>query len=252
MNHPPEAARIRSVARALRLGDGVRRLFGRFVADERRALAKRFLEGRGIEIGPLHRPQQIGPNARLRAVDRLPLAKLRRHYPELAEFKLTAPDVIDDGERLTRFADGSLDFVVANHFLEHCQDPIGAIKTFLRVLRPGGRLFMAVPDQRFTFDAGRPTTPFEHLRRDHETGPAGSFEAHLREWAERVEKVAPDRLEARVEELRRQGYSIHFHCWTQAELLELVVRLKQELKLPVELVEFLQNGPECVLILQRV
>ena len=34
---------------------------------------------------------------------------------------------IDDGERLGKIADASQDFVIANHFLEHCQDPILAL-----------------------------------------------------------------------------------------------------------------------------
>jgi ubiquinone/menaquinone biosynthesis C-methylase UbiE len=47
--------------------------------------------------------------------------------------------VVDDGARLASFADGSLDFVVANHMLEHAEDPIAALKHQLRVLKPGRR-----------------------------------------------------------------------------------------------------------------
>jgi hypothetical protein len=36
--------------------------------------------------------------------------------------------VVDDGTRLASFADGSLDFVIANHMLEHFEDPIAALE----------------------------------------------------------------------------------------------------------------------------
>ncbi len=64
--------------------------------------------------------------------------------------------MIDDGEHLASIGDESVDFVVANHFIEHCRDPIGALTTLLRVVRPGGVVFMAVPDKRQTFDRARP------------------------------------------------------------------------------------------------
>lgn len=244
-------ARIRRLASALGLGDLLRRSIARFVADERRALAKRWLRGSGIEIGPLHYPLPLGPRARARSVDRLTLAGLRRHYPELSGLALSEPDVLDDGERLETFPDGSVDFVVANHFLEHCQNPIAAVETFLRVLRPGGRVFLAIPDMRHTFDRDRTATTFDHVWRDYRDGPQGSYAAHLGEWAGIVEKTAPESLDARVKELRDRAYSIHFHCWTQAELLEFFARLQREPGLPYDVVEFVQNGAECIVILEK-
>ena len=81
---------------------------------------------------------------------------------------------------------GSQDFIIANHFIEHTEDPIGTIKRFLTVLRPQGILYMAVPDKRFTFDLERPLTSLEHLLRDHTEGPEWSRESHFREWAQFV------------------------------------------------------------------
>ena len=55
-------------------------------------------------------------------------------------------DVIDDGAGLGGFGDESLDFVIANHVLEHIEDPIAALSNWARVLRPDGVLFLTLPD----------------------------------------------------------------------------------------------------------
>ena len=117
-----------------------------------------------MEVGALHQPLPVPDRAHVAYVDRLPLNELRRHYPELDGYDLVEPDILDDGESLGSLADGSQDFVIANHFIEHTQDPLGTIANHLRVLRPGGILYMAVPDKRFTFDRDRPPTTIDHLR----------------------------------------------------------------------------------------
>jgi SAM-dependent methyltransferase len=99
----------------------------------------------------------------VRYVDRLDLAALRRQYPELAREELVEVDVIDDGETLESQPDASADFIIANHFIEHAEDPLGTLASHLRVLRPGGILYLAVPDRRRTFDADRDPTSLEHI-----------------------------------------------------------------------------------------
>ena len=84
--------------------------------------------------------------SRISYVDRMPVDELRKHYPELAGYDLINVDIIDDGENLLLIADSLVDFVIANHMIEHCQNPIGTIKQHLRVLKPNGILYMAVPD----------------------------------------------------------------------------------------------------------
>jgi SAM-dependent methyltransferase len=44
------------------------------------------------------------------------------------------------------FADGAFDAVISNHSLEHFADLRGALREMGRVIRPGGSLFVAVPD----------------------------------------------------------------------------------------------------------
>lgn len=219
-----------------------------FVTTRARAAAL-YLEGNGLEIGALHSPMPLPATARARYVDRMPVAELRRQYPELDGHTLIEPDIIADGERLDPIPDESQDFVVASHFLEHCQDPIGALGHMLRVTRPGGIVFLAVPDKRFTFDRRRPVTTFAHLLQDHREGPEGSKRAHFEEWATLAED---ENIRHRTaQELIDSDYSIHFHVWTQAEFLELLSRLMAELNFPFDVEATVKNGIELIAILRK-
>src|SRR5262245_32343269 len=188
----------------------------------RKTIAASYLRGEGLEIGALHNPLKVPPAARVRYVDRLRVEDLRREYPELEGKNLVPVDVLDDGETLANVPDATQDFVIANHFIEHCENPIGAVRNMLRVLKEGGILYLAVPDKRSTFDVDRPVTTIDHLMRDFQEGPGWSRRPHYEEWTRLVRKVPDgDRAERDVEDLMSKRASIHFHVWTQTEILEL-------------------------------
>jgi predicted SAM-dependent methyltransferase len=228
-----------------------RLLAGRVTPLNRDAIAARFLRGEGLEIGALHNPLPVSEHARVRYVDRMQTADLRRQYPELDGKPLVDVDVVDDGERLTSVPDESVDFVIANHFLEHCQDPIGALGTMFRVVRPGGIVYLAVPDKRFTFDVDREITTTEHLLDDHRQGPEGSKRQHFEEWARLVDKVGEAEVGAHAAKLLEEDYSIHFHVWTQADALELLSVARRELALDFDVEVAIRNGHENVFVLRK-
>jgi SAM-dependent methyltransferase len=213
-------------------------------------LAPFYLRGRGLEVGALHNPLPVSSRAKVRYVDRLPVEGLRAQYPDLRDKKLVRVDVVDDGERLDTVGTATQDFVIANHFLEHCQDPIRTLESFFRVLRPGGVLYMAVPDKRFTFDRDRPVTSLAHVLRDCAEGPAWSRRGHYEEYVAHVHRPATaEETRGIVEDMLARSYSIHFHVWTQKELLELLLSLKDRLGFDIEVAH--KNGDEFVLVLRK-
>lgn len=222
--------------------------------DARAEFAARYLNGEGLEIGPLHLPLALPPNARARYVDRMGVEELRSEYPELADWNLTPVDVIDDGERLATIAESSQDFVVANHFLEHCENPISTIETHLGKLKPGGVLFYAVPDKRYTFDFRRPVVTLEHMVLDYEEGPEGSRAAHYEEWTELVlieEGQSPERSRERARELEAAKYSIHMHAWTQAEFLAMILDCRRRFGDGFDIEAAARQGIEFVVVLRK-
>ena len=222
--------------------------------DARASLAFRYLGGRGLEIGALHLALPLPPGAEVRYVDRMGVGDLRHHYPELAALDLAPVDVVDDGERLETVTPESVDFIVANHFLEHCQDPIATITTHLTKLRPGGILLYAVPDKRYTFDFRRDRTPLQHIIDDHEHGAQRSRAEHYLQWASHVhEGTGPpsaEQAQAYAHQLEAEDYSIHFHVWTAADLTELMLHIQQRLD-NFEIETIRRNGIENIVILRK-
>lgn len=217
---------------------------------DRSVIAETYLSGVGIEIGALHNPLKLPNRANAKYVDRLSVPDLRRQYPELASEELVEVDILADGERLETIADSSQDFVVANHFVEHCQNPIGAVLNMLRVLKPAGILYLALPDKRCCFDSDRPVTSLEHVMRDYSEGPEWSRRGHFEEWARLVNKTAAEDVDSEVARLMGMDYSIHYHVWTPFEMLELILSLRKLAAFEIELC-FENDGVEVIFILRK-
>ena len=219
----------------------------------RKLLARQYLKGNGIEIGALHNPLKVGRNVNVKYVDRYDNKGLAEHYPEQLSRKFVKVDIIDDGETLGSIPDGSQDFVIGNHFLEHSQNPLMTLKHMHRVLKIGGILYLALPDKRYTFDMKRPITPLEHLFKDLREGPQGSKHQHYEEWVAFVDGVTnAKRAEVETARLIEQDYSIHFHVWTQTEMLEMFIALKKQLGIDFDIEASLKNGIEFITILRKM
>jgi SAM-dependent methyltransferase len=219
----------------------------------RSELSERYLEGSGIEVGALHQPLWTSERAAVRYVDRLDVAGLRLHYPDLPREEFVNVDLIDDGEVLASIEDGQLDFIIANHMLEHTENPIGTIRNHLRKVRDNGILYYAVPDKWHSFDRDRPITPFEHLVRDDREGPAVSRLEHFYEWVTLTDKVSePDAIEHQVQHLMSMNYSIHFHVWDENHWRLFLDNVNLYLDSPFRIEHFGPNCGEVIAILRKV
>ena len=229
---------------------------GRSVAHNRLLLSARYVAGDGIEIGGLGRPLKVGANARVKYVDRLSGDDLTENYTENpVKIKILHPDIEANGETLDPVADSSQSFVIANHVIEHFENPILFFKNAYRVLRIGGVLFLAIPDKEKTFDSKRPVTDFAHLRRDFINGPSGSKQNHFLEYATLV--VDQDAChgsanhQAMAAKLIREDYSIHFHVWDIEGMLDMIRNVREEFDVRFRLRCMLSSGDECIFILEK-
>ena len=134
-------------------------------------------EGRGLEIGPLFDPVVRRWESDVRYVDVHPGKVLKEYYathPGVPVDEIVDPDFVLIGPEGVRTLPEAVrgaepfDWVVASHVIEHVPDVIGWLSDVAEILVDEGRLVLAVPDRRFSFDAARvPTTVGEMLLASH-------------------------------------------------------------------------------------
>jgi SAM-dependent methyltransferase len=124
------------------------------------------IAGIGIEIGGFEHPARLPHAKKIIRCDRITQQEAQQLFREVDISRLPGVDVcLDlDSEGLAPFANGSLDFVVCCHVLEHLKNPIKALQEIFRVLKVGRLAALAVPDKHFIFDRNRPLTDWEKLK----------------------------------------------------------------------------------------
>ena len=86
------------------------------------------------------------------------------HSPEwVAEIDYVVPA---SGE-WTAVPDGSFDWILSSHALEHSPNLIAFLQTMVSKLKPGGLVVSLLPDKRRTFDAYRPITTIGKVFADY-------------------------------------------------------------------------------------
>jgi SAM-dependent methyltransferase len=235
---------------------------------------------RGIEIGPLMSPLVGKDESEVYYVDHVDQATLRAKYAHDAKVDIEKIANVDAvwGDRTLRecFPDGSLfDYVIASHVIEHVPDMLGWLREVAEVLQPGGRLLLAIPDRRFTFDYLRVPSRLSEIldaywRRNRRPMPAQIFDFNsnaveldrIAAWEDRIDTASLPRYvnlrEAfdRSVEYARNGQYIDVHCWvfTPSSFAALLADLIDLDLLPytcVRLYEPERNGDEFLVTLER-
>lgn len=225
------------------------RLVRKMPGLRRRLLSYRYAVGDGLEIGALGSPMWVSRRARVRYVDRRDVDGLIEQYPDTPREVLVPVDIVDDGQTLSTVPSSSADFIIANHFIEHTEDPLTTLTNLSRVLRPGGSLIMAVPNRHKTFDRSRPPTSVEHVVRDHQEGPSWSRRTHQEEWARLVENAPEDKVEWRADQIDQLDYAIHYHVWDAGEFREMVAAARGRVGLDLTPRVVVGNGDEFLVVL---
>jgi SAM-dependent methyltransferase len=215
-----------------------------FTLSRREKVAWRFLRGDGLEVGALSTPLRVFHGARVKYVDNTTREANIAKFPELSPDSLVEPHYLCDGFTLEAVATASHDFLVANHVLEHAPNPVAVLRAWLRVLRPGGVVYVTVPVVGECFDRGRPVTAVEHLFEDFEIASGGRDDAmrernkaHYTEWltislpainrdqGRRAEALSPEALAREVDDWNSRNVEIHFHTFTAGSFRQLLERV---------------------------
>lgn len=146
------------------------------------ALAHALLDGlRGIEIGASAH-NAFGLNTlNIDYTDENNTAFKQEEIRHIGRFAHV--DIVSPGDDLP-FKDGFWDFVISSHVIEHFYDPIKAVQEWLRVIKPGGFVYIIAPHKERTFDKDRPRTPLAELidRHEHPNPPVPDHHGHYSVW----------------------------------------------------------------------
>jgi SAM-dependent methyltransferase len=236
---------------------------------------------RGVEIGPLISPVVSKEESEVFYVDHADRETLQAKYandPNVDIQKIVPVDAVW-GDRTLRecFADNCrFDYVIASHVIEHVPDMLGWMREIADILWPGGRLILAIPDRRFTFDYLRQTTRLSevidaYLRRNRRPMPAQIFDFNanaveidmIAAWENRINPATLKHyvnlryaLDKSIESVRDEKY-VDGHCWvfTPSSLAAILADLVDLDLLPfkcLHLYEPERNTNEIVLILERL
>jgi SAM-dependent methyltransferase len=187
----------------------------------------RDLTGNGYEIGAGARPTCVPFGCRVSYIDKFTYEEAKD-----GSFVNTQPEYLVDVsifstmEELREVNDGSADFFIACHVIEHVHNVIPAIRNLHRKLKPGGRVFLIVPDKRLMFDSLRVTTTLEHFVAEDLSGVPHLLEHYL-EYCRRSSHTE-NWIEVGMESFKRKS-DFHLHTFTPSSFAELLTHLDRDL-----------------------
>ncbi len=137
--------------------------------NERREILTEVIAGRdliGVEIGALDRPlivrDELSVGSEILYADHLTTAELKVKYGPDSTVNtdcLVDVDVVSStGDFRSSLEGREIDYIVASHVVEHVPNPIKWLQMLFEIIKPGGFVFLVIPDKRFTFDYLRPVT----------------------------------------------------------------------------------------------
>jgi SAM-dependent methyltransferase len=220
----------------------------------------------GVEIGALINPIVTSQMGQIRYVDHDTTAALRLKYahdPSIDVDKIVDVDYVWGEKSLKELtqAEAPFDYLIASHVIEHVPDLVGWLSEIRTILKPGGVLALAIPDQRQCFDYARqPTRLCEvleaYLRQSRRPSTLQIFDFYISavttdqgEWVWGGDLAAGTTFKrsyplSTAWEIAKTAFADHsycdVHCWvfTPASFLGLLADLAELQLLQFEIIQF--------------
>lgn len=142
----------------------------------------------------------------------------------------TGFQIISDGTNLATIPNGTYDFVLSCHSIEHIANPIKALTEWKRIIKDDGHLILVIPHKDQTFDHKRPITTLEHLIKDFESNVQENDPTHFEEVIA-LHDISKDDGINDLESLRTRTFDnfnnrcVHQHVFNTPLVIKLVHRL---------------------------
>ena len=237
--------------------------YNKFVRDIRKTrdkttmiryeISKKYLKGRGLEIGAFHAPTPLVDGCEADYLDQMSIDDIKKRFPKYEDYYCVYPNIIDNGELLLSIKDNKYDFLIANHMIEHTENVFKTIQNHLRVIRKGGLLYYAVPDKRFTFDKNRELTTYEHLKTEYLHGSENSRYLHFLDCALNISNLKGSQAIEVAKKHTQEGLDTHFHVWTSETFIDHIQRAIDDKILNIEIIEHThETNIESITVLKKL
>lgn len=222
-----------------------------------------------LEIGALNSPTFTKDKVDISFADWLTKEELEAHYPNKANIRPV--DYVIGGNGIAASINDRFDLIIAHHVIEHIPDVIGWMQQLAMLSNPAGRLFLAVPDRRYTFDLVRRETDLAQLIDCYEskiTMPTFyQLFSHLYYkknivaddvWSGadlavrlREKRFSIEGARARAAQMFGEYHSVHCHVFTKDSFVDLFTELESTEVMPWRLaaVDDVQPGGNEFLVL---
>ncbi|PRX32221.1 methyltransferase family protein [Paraburkholderia sp. BL18I3N2] len=225
------------------------------------------LSGIGLEIGPYDQPTVFKSEADVRYLDWKDREQLVREctHPDMI-VDIPEIDYVVHSNRYGEYISDKFDYVIANHVMEHAPNMIQWLADLCDMMRPGGVLFLALPDKKFSFDKYRPDTALSHfvaeyvagvenIPREHQIECEIYYdEAFVNKPMDVADKLDMNRIRHKLEAPPHVG--IHSHVFESGTIVSKVLKpILMMGFLEFNLVDFVpalgETGGEMIIVLRK-
>lgn len=223
----------------------------------RNSFAAYYLTGEGFEIGAQQSPLQCKKSKRIQYIDYLSRNESAEKY-NLNPKDCVEVDILADANDLSHLPQNAASFIIANHVLEHCPDPIGTLTGWLHLLQQDGVLYLTLPHYTSNeFDFEKHPASLEHLIKDSRENQKGVdiTREHIFEHIHLIDEIDPSesaRVESRYREIIKSGLHTHYHVFDHNTVIDMLHHIHRSTPICVTNHLTLNDGFELLFIVTRL
>ncbi len=218
--------------------------------------AARYIRGSGYEIGAQNSPLSCRHAKEIIYIDYLSRKESADTY-NLPFEDCVEVDILADASEPDFLPEESASFLIANHVIEHCPNPIAALSGWVRILKPDGLLFLTLPNFRANeFDFEKQPASIEHMLGDYQRAGNNEdiVEEHIREHVRIIDGIDPADEQAfarRFHALITGNLHTHYHVFNRDNTLALLREVHRKHPIRVTNHLSLPYGFELIFMIRR-
>lgn len=222
----------------------------------RNDFGSRYIVKDGYEIGAQNSPLKCKNANNILYIDYLSKEESSQKY-HIPINECVDVNIIADANDLNVIPANSTSFIIANHVLEHCPNPIGALLCWLRILKTQGVLFLTLPNYKSNeFDFEKIPANIAHLIADYKKAmnKEDISTEHIFEHIQLIDGIDPDNVpafEKRYKSIVESNLHTHYHVFNRKNVVDLLHYIHQQTPIQIVNTFSFENSFELLFIIEK-